>query len=217
MTTENNEVQTAQNLTYKDLVVGRTYRAKAESWDIGKSSQKGTIEVLVRMLVLIQPPRTTADGKTVPEIWVRAPKRLYFSENAYARSMESLIIMGFEGTKLSDLADGGGNLDANEVEVLISLKPAYDGDGDKSKARDPEPEIAFINRVGGGGATTTPLDADELAIADRKFTEMLELAKKTNFGRASRGSAGTPKPSANGTKPTKADKPTPATDDEIPF
>ncbi len=112
-----------------EMIPKGTYRARAESWDLGfTSSGKEQVGVVCHLI----------------DIGQRIAWYGYFTEKSTPYTIAALRAFGFRGTDLSDLT----GLDA-EVELVIDHE-TYEG---KTRAK-----IKFVNTPGGGAILKAPMD-----------------------------------------------------------
>lgn len=158
-----------------------TVNAKAVSWDLDTT---GTGSVRIRVLFALMGEyagrHLTYDG--------------YFSDGTYARTIESLRYMGWEGADLDNIE----GLDKNEVQLLIGQEE-YEG-----KWRN---RVRFVNRL-----------------ASLFLSNPLDIAAKKSFAQSMKGrilalEQGKPKNGPVTRKPAASPpgKPAAAGDGDIPF
>lgn len=162
----------------------RIYRARAKQWGLGESS---TGKEQVGISFDITTP--DADIQTITAY-------LYFTEQTWERTVESLRHCGWTGTDVSDLT----GLDANEVELVIE-DDTYDG-----KTR---PKVKWINRIG-GLELKAPLSGEKL----KAFSAVLQMRIQAMGAPGAKLKAKAPP--AHRAAP-EMPQPPPLTDDDIPF
>jgi hypothetical protein len=160
-----------------------TYRARALSGGLGFAGN-GTEQVGIDLQIIEGP----AEGQHIT--WYG-----FFTDKAVDRTIESLRILGWEGTNLCDLT----GIDKNEVELVIEAEDYEDPRTGEIKTRS---RVRWINRAGG------------LAMKD-----MMSAQQARDFSARMRGkvvaSGGLPKKDR---APGRPSTPTPSrTDDDIPF
>lgn len=170
-----------------ELIPAGTYRARARggSWGLGVTSTgKEQVGVLFDLLDL--------EGRSIPYYG-------YFTEKTFDRTIESLRLMGWQGSDLTELNTAAAGLDTNEVNLVIEHE-AYEG--------VVSAKVKWVNALGGGAILQQRLEGDQLkSFAQRMKAQILASA------------AGKP-PAANGAKratPPRQPEPPPHTDADIPF
>lgn len=125
--------------------------ARAFQWGFGKSPDKRTPYVQVSFEL------TAGDQKGRRLLW-----RGYLTEDAAARTIESLRLMGWRGSRLDDGLPG---LHTNEVELVVEHEES------QKEAGKFWPKVAFVNRLQGGlDVCLGDNDVTDLADAWVEFT-----------------------------------------------
>ncbi len=113
-----------------------TYRAKASgACVLGTSKAKGTpfIELYFKI------SGGEADGKLVR--WTS-----YFTDNTSERTIQALVLMGWQGDDLSEFEDGTlHGLDSNEVDIVVENEEFTTDAGETRQS----PRVQWVNRPGG--------------------------------------------------------------------
>lgn len=121
----------------------------------------------------------------------------YFTEGTFARTLESLRLLGWRGDDLSDLS----GIDENAVSIVVD-EEEYNGE---RKVR-----VRWINAPG-GLALKEPMTSDQAkAFAAKMRGRVLALSKGN-------GAKQPPQPAPRPTKPSAGHEPPPHSDDDIPF
>ena len=155
------------------------YRAKAKAWLLTEIGERSTPAVSVEFSFLA--PEYASEG-IAWDGWL--------TENAYARTVESLRHCGWEGDDVTDLQ----GLDANEVELVVEAEE-YEG--------KTYPRVKWVNRLG-GIATKPPMSAD------RTKAFAAEMRAKIRALDAAGGRKPAP-------KAAQRPEPPPMTDEDLPF
>ncbi|NMG22528.1 hypothetical protein [Brasilonema bromeliae] len=121
------------------------YRAKAVDVMLGESGVKGTPYVGVEFKVVEQGESL---GETVKWSGWLSEKAGPSGKTVAERTIESLRACGWTGDDLGCFATGLHGLDANEVEIVVEMKP-YDGPNDSHKGKS-FPEVKWVNSLAGG-------------------------------------------------------------------
>ncbi len=117
------------------MITAGTYRAKASgACVLGASANKGTpfLELYFKVI----------EGEHVGSLvrWTG-----YFTENTNERTIQSLLLMGWQGEDPSEFSDGQlHGLDSSEVDIVVELEE-YEKDGETRHS----PRVQWVNRPGG--------------------------------------------------------------------
>lgn len=115
-----------------------TYRARAVKWVIGEASTK-TPQIGIEF-------RVEHDDGSFDSI----TSYRYFTDGALEYTVADLRALGWQGVDLLELADNGGGLDTNEVELVLDWE-AHNG---KTRLK-----VKYIN-AGGGVAMKNAMNGD---------------------------------------------------------
>lgn len=165
----------------------RYLRSKAHDWTLGEHGDGGMVAVSFKA--------KDTDGLEKFMQW-----RGFFTEKTAERTIESLRAMGFEGDDISTLAERGGGLDKNEVELVVEDEE-YEG---KTYAR-----VQFINKPR-GAAVKTPL------VGDKAKAFAASLKAKFHAHDAAAGKRVSTKPGTAAPQGGPPEPP-PLTDADLPF
>lgn len=117
------------------MITAGTYRARATgACVLGESANKNTpfLEFYLKV--------AEGDHKGAIVRWTG-----YFTENTSERTIQALILCGWQGEDPSEFEDGTlHGLDANEVDIVVEIEE-YEKDGEIKHA----PRVQWINRPGG--------------------------------------------------------------------
>jgi len=117
------------------MITNGTYRAKAAgACVLGSSANKGTpfIELYLKVI--------EGDHAGALVRWTG-----YFTENTNERTIQSLLLMGWQGEDPSEFEDGTlHGLDSNEVDIVVEIEE-YEKDGETKRS----PRVQWVNRPGG--------------------------------------------------------------------
>ncbi len=151
-------------------ITNGTYRAKASgACVLGTSANKGTpfIELYFKII----------DGEHLGSLvrWTG-----YFTENTSERTIQSLILMGWQGEDPSEFEDGTlHGLDSNEVDVVVELEE-YEKDGETRTS----PRVQWVNRAGGYLNTANAMNtAAAKSFGERMRGLVLTQRAKTPVGK----------------------------------
>lgn len=164
------------------------YRARAQFGTLTTAST-GTEQVVIDFVI-------TEDG---PGHGSRLPWYGFFTEKTFARTIESLRHLGWEGDDLNDLT----GIDANEVELDIGIEEYTNKNGEVGMRS----RVNWVNRAG-GPVLKGAMDAGQAADFARRMRGRV-LALRSGTPTASKPQ---PRPA-----PKQAPAPAPAYDDDIPF
>ncbi len=113
-----------------------TYRAKASGQCVlGTSANKGTpyLELYFKII--------EGENKGGLVRWTG-----YFTENTNERTIQSMLLMGWQGEDPSEFADGAlHGLDANEVDIVVEIEEYENAEGETRHS----PRVQWVNRPGG--------------------------------------------------------------------
>jgi hypothetical protein len=177
------------------LVAPGEYTAKATNWAFGQTKNQ-KVQFGVDFLI-------TQKG---PYLNWHLTKYFYFEGGAFDNTIKALRAMGWTGDAIEELNKMGGELDKNEVRIVVDHE-SYEG---KISAR-----IQWVNEAGGVRMAAPMSDQDVLAFsADMKKKIKISDAKR-NADRKASTNGSNPNP------PSKAPEPPaqlqPPNDDDIPF
>lgn len=153
-------------------IVQGTYRAKASgACVLGTSAQKGTpfLELYFKV--------ASGDHAGALVRWTG-----YFTENTSERTIQSLLLMGWQGEDPSEFADGAlHGLDANEVDIVVEIEE-YEKDGEIRHS----PRVQWVNRPGGYLNVENAMNTEAAkSFGDRMRGLVLAQRAKTPVGKAS--------------------------------
>lgn len=137
--------------------------AVARTFILGQSAQKGTPQVEVMFEILSEGPFL---GESVP--WSG-----YFTEKTEARTVESLMFMGWDGLKSI------GDLTAEDVGAQVQIVVEMDEYTSERGNTYRSPRVAWVNDPNSGGVTVKEMDAGKkAAFAERMKGLALGLKQK---------------------------------------
>lgn len=178
--------ETPQDNQAQDLIPDKTQvPGRAKSWDYDTTQGK---QVFLKVLFEI-----TGDG---PYAGRHLRWDGYFSEKAFARTIESLEHCGWTGDDVGAVTD----LDKNEVQLVVGLEE-YNG---KTFNR-----VNWVNRAASLRVFSPPDDAQKSLFANEMRGKLLLLRQ----GKPNNGPPARPSPA----KPNGAPAAPPKSLDEIPF
>ena len=180
------------------------HRAKASDWGIGKAGT-GTVQLGVEFDLLDLP------GQSIG--WYG-----YMTDKALKDTVKALRAMGWQGSDLSELADRGGALDANEVTLVVEHEQETDEQGTGKIDEQGQPlmraRVRWVNSAG-GVAMKNPLMGDDLkAFAATMRGKILALDPNSAAKRAGSGAKPAPRPAPQSQSQPQGD---PRPDPDIPF
>lgn len=111
-----------------------TYKAKASHW-WWEQSNNGNYYLTV---VFPLPPENDTEGSEDASVMAR----LFFTDAAVDRSVESLRYLGWTGDDIAKITDGVGGLDANEVSIVVEHESYTDDKGQEHQGA----RVRWINR-----------------------------------------------------------------------
>lgn len=176
----------------------RFYKAKAVSWALGEAGT-GTPQVAVEFEILN--PDAPAEDRRLT--WYG-----YLSDATFDRTIESLRHCGWTGDDLSEIAEGRGGLDANEVSLTVE---------DEEYQGQLHAKVQWVNR-GGGLAVKSPIVGDRAKAFAAQVRDRIR-ALDAGQGRRAAPNGGARTPPPPGAPPPGAPPPPRPTDvsDDIPF
>jgi hypothetical protein len=168
----------------------RYYRGRAKSWGLGEF-ETGTKYVGVSFEVL---------DEDAPDDEV--PWKGWLTDKTLERTVESLRTMGWKGEDLTEIADGAGGLDANEVSLVVQDEE-YNGKW--------YPRVQWVN-ASRGATIQGQLKGDAVKSFAAQMREKIRA-----IGAASGAKPGAPQAQRQPQKPKVAPPTDPAFEEDIPF
>lgn len=154
------------------MITNGTYRARATgACVLGTSANKGTPYLELYFKV------SEGDHKNTLVRWTG-----YFTENTNERTIQSLLLMGWQGEDPSEFADGKlHGLDSKDVDIVVEIEEYEDAEGNPKKS----PRVQWVNSPGGYLNTDNAMNTDAAkSFGERMRGLVVAMREKTPGAKA---------------------------------